>query len=201
MKIMEIANPEDQLALWKLVSDKMWEAFAEQSNTLGTASAQSPPTNSRQRELGRGKRPPLAQLPVGKSAPKHSAKSTKQAAAPRRTPRLPAPKIPPKPVPKTLANTAVKPEDKSKTAADKLSPLQLKKQQTQQSQLLAQQLRKDLLIPQRQPPKPGSTPSPANFPAPAPVLTPSLATALPANEPNKTQAKPPNTLMAIKGGY
>jgi hypothetical protein len=201
MKIMEIANPEDQLALWKLVSDKMWEAFAEQSNTFATASAQPPPTNSKQRELGRGKRPPLAQPPMGKSAPKHSAKSTKQAAAPRRTPRLPAPKIPPKPVPKTLANTAVKPEDKSKTAADKLSPLQLKKQQTQQSQLLAQQLRKDLLIPQRMPPKPGSAPSPANFHAPAPVLTPSLATALPANEPYKTQAKPPNTLMAIKGGY
>ena len=201
MKIMEIANPEDQLALWKLVSDKMWEAFAEQSNTLGAASAQPPPTNSRQMELGRGKRPPLAQPPMGKSAPKHSAKSTKQAAAPRRTPRLPAPKIPPKPLPKTLANTAVKPEDKSKTSADKLSPLQLKKQQTQQSQLLAQQLRKDLLIPQRMPPKPGSAPSPANFSGPGPVLTPSLATALPANEPNKTQAKPPNTLMAIKGGY
>ena len=193
MKIMEIANPEDQLALWKLVSDKMWEAFAEQSNTLGAASVQPPPTNSKQRELGRGKRPPLAQPPMGKSAPKHSAKSTKQAAAPRRTPRLPAPKIPPKPLPKTLANTAVKPEDKSKTSADKLSPLQLKKQQTQQSQLLAQQLRKDLLIPQRQPPKPGPSPLPA--PAPAPAKTG------PETERNTTPAKAANTLMAIKGGY
>lgn len=193
MKIMEIANPEDQLALWKLVSDKMWEAFAEQSNTLGAASVQPPPTNSKQRELGRGKRPPLAQPPMGKSAPKHSAKSTKQAAAPLRTPRLPAPKIPPKPLPKTLANTAVKPEDKSKTSADKLSPLQLKKQQTQQSQLLAQQLRKDLLIPQRQPPKPGPSPLPA--PAPAPAKTG------PETERNTTPAKPANTLMAIKGGY
>lgn len=193
MKIMEIANPEDQLALWKLVSDKMWEAFAEQSNTLGAASVQPPPTNSKQRELGRGKRPPLAQPPMGKSAPKHSAKSTKQAAAPLRTPRLPAPKIPPKPLPKTLANTAVKPEDKSKTSADKLSPLQLKKQQTQQSQLLAQQLRKDLLIPQRQPPKPGPSPLPA--PAPAPAKTG------PETERNTAPAKPANTLMAIKGGY
>ena len=30
MRFMEIANPEDQLALWKLVSDKMWGAFAQQ---------------------------------------------------------------------------------------------------------------------------------------------------------------------------
>ena len=30
MRFMEIANPEDQLALWKMVSDKMWAAFAQQ---------------------------------------------------------------------------------------------------------------------------------------------------------------------------
>ena len=30
MRFMEIANPEDQLALWRLVSDKMWGAFAQQ---------------------------------------------------------------------------------------------------------------------------------------------------------------------------
>ena len=28
MRFTEIANPEDQLALWKLISDKMWAAFA-----------------------------------------------------------------------------------------------------------------------------------------------------------------------------
>lgn len=31
MRFIEIANPEDQLALWKLVSDKMWAAFAQQA--------------------------------------------------------------------------------------------------------------------------------------------------------------------------
>ena len=30
MRFLEIASPEDQLALWKLVSDKMWTAFAQQ---------------------------------------------------------------------------------------------------------------------------------------------------------------------------
>jgi len=28
MRFVEIANPEDQLALWKLVSDKMWDKSA-----------------------------------------------------------------------------------------------------------------------------------------------------------------------------
>ena len=30
MRFNEIANPEDQLALWKLVSDTMWGAFAQE---------------------------------------------------------------------------------------------------------------------------------------------------------------------------
>ena len=30
MRFMEIANPEDQLALWRLVSDNVWGAFAQQ---------------------------------------------------------------------------------------------------------------------------------------------------------------------------
>ena len=29
MRFKEIANPADQLALWKLISDKMWAAFDE----------------------------------------------------------------------------------------------------------------------------------------------------------------------------
>ena len=30
MRFMEIANPEDQLALWRLISDKVWGVFAQQ---------------------------------------------------------------------------------------------------------------------------------------------------------------------------
>ena len=30
MRVMEIANPEDQLALWRLISDNVWGAFAQQ---------------------------------------------------------------------------------------------------------------------------------------------------------------------------
>ncbi len=30
MRFMEIANPQDQLALWRLISDNVWGAFAQQ---------------------------------------------------------------------------------------------------------------------------------------------------------------------------
>jgi hypothetical protein len=41
MRFMEIANPEDQLALWKLISDKMWGAFAQQLTQTNTTPMQS----------------------------------------------------------------------------------------------------------------------------------------------------------------
>ena len=41
MRFMEIANPEDQLALWKLISDKMWGAFAQQLPQTTTTPMQS----------------------------------------------------------------------------------------------------------------------------------------------------------------
>ena len=41
MRFMEIVNPEDQLALWKLISDKMWGAFAQQLPQTTTAPMQS----------------------------------------------------------------------------------------------------------------------------------------------------------------
>jgi hypothetical protein len=43
MRFMEIANPEDQLALWKLISNKMWAALA-QTAPQG-ASTQAPQTS------------------------------------------------------------------------------------------------------------------------------------------------------------
>ena len=40
MRFTEIASPEDQLALWRLVSDKMWDAFAQQLPQAATAPTQ-----------------------------------------------------------------------------------------------------------------------------------------------------------------
>ena len=33
MRFTEIANPEDQLALWRMVSDSMWKAFGQPTQT------------------------------------------------------------------------------------------------------------------------------------------------------------------------
>jgi len=46
MRFLEIASPEDQMALWKLVSDKMWTAFAQQLPQSNAVSAQPASRNS-----------------------------------------------------------------------------------------------------------------------------------------------------------
>ena len=95
MRFREIANPADQLALWKLISDKMWAAFEEpvpkRPNTLlplqrtAQGRAASP--------ANRGAKP------VPKVPRKSSVKAKPKTAKPRRAPMAPAPK----PVPKSVA--------------------------------------------------------------------------------------------------
>ena len=126
MRFMEIANPEDQLALWKLVSDKMWGAFAQQLPSSSMTPGQ-PVT------MGQGKATtpvkPLAKhvpkAPV-KTAHKSQPKAKGKAVKPRRAPMAPAPKPLPKPNPQQL------------------TPTQAAKQQTQQHQQLAQHLHKEI---------------------------------------------------------
>ena len=126
MRFMEIANPEDQLALWKLVSDKMWGAFTQQLLPTNAASAQSS-------SVGQG-RAATPSKPIAKHVPKAQAKTAHKsqskakgrAAKPKRAPMAPAPKQLPKPNPQQL------------------SPTQAAKQQTQQHQQLAQHLHKEI---------------------------------------------------------
>ena len=126
MRFMEIANPEDQLALWKLVSDKMWGAFAQQVPQANTLPAQPTP-------MGQS-RAAIASKPMTKRVPKAPAKNTHKsqpkakgrAVKPKRAPMAPAPKQLPKPNPQQL------------------SPTQAAKQQTQQHQQLAQHLHKEM---------------------------------------------------------
>ena len=126
MRFREIANPADQLALWKLISDKMWAAFDEPVPSRPNTPLPQPITAQ-----GRAARPGNR---AAKAAPKASRKSAvkakPKAAKPRRAPMAPAPK----PVPKPVANP--KPQQ--------LSPTQTAKQQAQQQQQLAQQLRKEI---------------------------------------------------------
>ena len=143
---MEIANPEDQLALWKMVSDKMWAAFAQQIPQAFNGS--SKPTAAPQSSAGVATRPQVgsAAKPTRKSSAKTVGKTRPRVTKPKRAPMAP----PPKPLPKPKAQ--------------QLTPTQATKQQTQQHQQLAQHLSKELVKPQRnqkiypQPPTPIHSP-------------------------------------------
>ena len=142
MRFMEIANPEDQVALWKLISDKMWAAFAQPA-PQGTSSQLPQSSTPKGRAASLAK--PVTR-PIPKTSHKASAKSKAKAVKPKRAPMAPAPKPLPKPNPQQL------------------TPTQATKQQTQQHQQLAQHLSKELAKPQRnqkinsQPPTPTQKP-------------------------------------------
>ena len=128
MRFMEIANPEDQLALWKLISDKMWAAFAQPvPQPDSTQVPQSSTLKGRAASLAK----PVAR-PIPKTSHKASAKSKAKAVKLKRVPMAPAPKPLPKPNPQQV------------------TPTQATKQQAQQHQQLAQHLHKELMKPNPQ---------------------------------------------------
>jgi hypothetical protein len=128
MRFMEIANPEDQLALWKLISDKMWAAFAQPA-AQGTSSQPSHSSTPKGRAASPAK---SVARPIPKISHKASAKSKAKAGKPKRAPMALAPKPLPKPNPQQVTST------------------QATKQQTQQQQQLAQHLHKELMKPNPQ---------------------------------------------------
>ena len=87
MRVVEIASAEDQLALWKLVSDNVWSAIAAQADQERRANAEK----AARSKSKRGKRrsspklakppasPPKAPLPLKPQDPKD--KATPKAAA------------------------------------------------------------------------------------------------------------------------
>ncbi len=145
MRFMEIANPEDQLALWKMVSDKMWAAFAQQVPQAFNGSSQ--PTAAPHISAGVAMRPQVGATakPTRKSSAKTVGKTRPRAAKPKPVLMAPPPTLP-------------------KPKAQQLTPTQATKQQTQQHQQLAQHLHKELAKPQRnqkiypQPPTPSQKP-------------------------------------------
>ena len=132
MRFTEIANPEDQLALWKLVSDKMWAAFGQQ------AQQQPNPSSSQQLDPSTPKATakPISRTsakPLGKRKPT-PVKVHKH----KKAPMVPAPKPLPKPKP------------------FQVTPTQASKQQSQQHQQLAHHI--DLALTKKSPAP--STPQP-----------------------------------------
>ena len=94
MRFMEIANPEDQLALWRLISDNVWSAVMAQANQAAALKAQA------------------AAIPKPK---KFKPKKAIPKAPPAPKPKPPAPKRPP-------AKSPVPPQPRS-VAPSRPSPL------------------------------------------------------------------------------
>ncbi len=89
MRFTEIINPEDQLALWRLISDKVWSTFGQTAPKPG-ATAQPPvaPVTA-PKVLSRVSVKPLRK---GKATPAKKGK-------PKKLPMVPPPKPLPKPKP------------------------------------------------------------------------------------------------------
>jgi hypothetical protein len=120
MRFTEIANPEGQLALWKLVSDKMWAAFGQQ------AKQQPNPVPTQQFAISSPKATlkPVSSLPAMTQG-KRKATPVKAHKA-KKAPMAPAPKSLPKPQPQQL------------------TPSQASNHQTQQHQQLAHHIHQAL---------------------------------------------------------
>ena len=120
MRFIEIANPEDQLALWKIVSDKMWAAFGQQAppkpNPVPTQQLATSTPKAIAKSISRTPAKPLGKR---KAAPVKAHK-------PKKAPMAPAAKPLPKPQPQQL------------------TPTQAAKQQTHQHQQLAHQIQQVL---------------------------------------------------------
>ena len=141
MRFTEIANPEDQLALWKLVSDKMWAAFGQQ--------AQQQPNPMPPQQLAPST-PKTTAKPISRTPTKPLGKrkaTPVKAHKPKKAPMAPAPKPLPKPKP------------------FQVTPAQASKQQTQQHQQLAHHIHQALTK------KPSAQPSPQPIQPKAPVAT------------------------------
>ena len=127
MRFTEIANAEDKLALWKLVTDKMWAAFGQQAQQqnatvpIKQVARTTPKAVAKSMTLSKAK-------PQGK---KQSAPA--KVARPKKAPIA----LPPKPLPKPRAQ--------------QLTPTQVAKHQTLQQQQLAQHLHKEFMKPNPQP--------------------------------------------------
>lgn len=120
MRFTEIINPEDQLALWRLISDKVWSTFGQTAPQPSSAAAQHPvaPVNPKP-ALKSPARVPAKPVRKVKATPAKKGK-------PKRAPMAP----PPKPLPKP---TQLSP-----------TPTQAKQAQTQQHQQLAHHIQQAL---------------------------------------------------------
>jgi hypothetical protein len=121
MLMKEIASPEDQLALWKLISDTTWAALGKEM-TQPEPTAVLPSARRYAKPVSKAVSQSAGKASVKTSAKLPTKTKTKAAAKPKRAAMAPAPK--PLPQPKPL----------------QLTPAQTGKLQSQQQQQLAQHI-------------------------------------------------------------
>ena len=172
MRITEIASPEDQLALWKMVSNSMWAAFSQQvpQGAVGQG-VPTPPVST-----AAPSRAKPTDRPIIKAARKRKEKPKPRAARPRMVPappppKPPAPKAPALPRPGTQAETKKSqmaansvPDQPSQNPAS-LTSTQKSRQEALQHQQLVKYLQRALAQPQkpqRIQPQPPSLAEPIN---------------------------------------
>jgi len=78
MRFTEIANPEDQLALWRLISDNVWSSVLAQARQAAAQKAQAaakpkPKKFKPQKALPKTPPPPKPKAPAPKPPPSKSA--------------------------------------------------------------------------------------------------------------------------------
>lgn len=137
MRFTEIANPEDQLALWKLVSDKMCGAFGQQLPQSITSVPVPQVAPAVPKPIRPHSRTPAKPLGQRKTTPVKVPK-------PKKVPMAPAPKPLPRPKPQQLTLT------------------QVSKQQTQQHQQLAHHIHQAMM--KKLPPQPYPQPTQTKVP-------------------------------------
>ncbi len=102
MRFTEIINPEDQLALWRLISDKVWSTFGLTDQQPSTAAVKHLVTPTTEKPAPKGpSRAPARPLRKGKANPENKGK-------PKKAPMAPPPKPLPKPKPLQPTQTRTK---------------------------------------------------------------------------------------------
>ena len=123
MRFTEIANPEDQLALWRLVSDKMWAAFGQQPHQQAYPAPTQPVVNTTTTK-------PAKSISGSSAKPQGRRKAIPvKASKPKKPPYAPLPKALPKPKPQQAPQSQNKnPQIKQQPAQVIQQPLMKKSQ-------------------------------------------------------------------------
>jgi len=105
MKMTEISNPQDQLALWKLISDKVWLTFDQQIPKNNVSNMNTGATQAPRTQVNTAPKNTPTAMPAAKGASSKTIATKKT--KPKMAPMAPAPKPPqPKPLDTTASQTA-----------------------------------------------------------------------------------------------